>query len=149
MCCMFVKIINCSFCFLLNVIQWSYPSLAESFVITYSLASYFVFVGAFLAYLQFHHKYSTLTRAFSSPLGDKGAILGLMIFLFGMITCIGFQGKAAIFPCVLFTILIISLVIYFQVFMAKNQIFSEEERDELFKAYLINGMFPSTSPYNL
>jgi hypothetical protein len=128
-------LIGCFVSFLLNIICFYQRHYIAQFFQTCILASYTCFIAALVAYLQFHHKYSSLARSFSSPFGDKGAYLGIAIFGMSMIGI--FLYHAAFPSCFLGALFIVSFGI-FHFCLQQNQIFSEEEKQELFKAYLIN-----------
>jgi len=126
------------FSFFLCVAMWADNGFGAGFRNISALAGYLVFVAAFISYIQFKRKYSSLQRSFTSPLGVFGAVLGLFIFLILIIALIGFEDGGDIAVAVALGVTIIMTVV-FVLFIANHQVFSDEEKDELFKAYLING----------
>jgi L-asparagine transporter-like permease len=128
------------FSFMLNIIAYYSDELTINLTDITSLASYFIYISAFYSYYLFKTKYSTLNRSFVSPLGNVGALIGTVIFLASIVSVVGFQGsnRIPIICCVGFFVVI---SVYYFAFMAKKVQFSEEEKDQMFKAYLINGKF--------
>jgi ethanolamine permease len=105
------------------------------------LSSYCIYIFTLLSYLIMKSKYSILVRSYRSPLGTFGAISGIILFLFGIISIIGFndslkKGENALIGFIV--IMIIFVLLYF--FMIRHkQSFSIDEQKTLFSAYLING----------
>jgi L-asparagine transporter-like permease len=97
-----------------------------------------IYIFAFVAYLVFVQKYSSVNREFHSPLGVIGAYYGIVIFAVGFIATVGFQGKRYV-PIVFFIIYLIVMAIYYFLYALKNQKFSADEQKALFTAYIING----------
>ena len=125
-------------CFILNMMNMFHPRIMHDFFLISSACSFLVYMSAMVSYVYFHANYSTLQRYFHSPLDTKGAYLGIGIFLFCYISTFAFQGTNV--TAFVFTVAVGLLgFVYFCWFMAKNQSFSEEEKEALFKAYLING----------
>lgn len=122
--------------FVLNIITFFNRDLIVALNVISSLSSFIVYILAFVAYIQFHKKYSSLERFFASPFGDVGAYVGILIFVFCFIGAAIFQET--IVPIVTVIVIAVFAVIYY-LFLSGEHIFSEEEREELFKAYLING----------
>lgn len=133
-------LIGSLFSFMLNIIAYYSDELTINLTDITSLASYFIYLSAFYSYYLFKTKYSTLNRSFVSPLGNVGALIGTVIFLASIVSVVGFQGsnRIPIICCVGFFVVI---SVYYFAFMAKKVQFSEEEKDQMFKAYLINGKF--------
>ncbi len=128
---------GCIVSFSLNVVIYYNDRAMREMVELAALISYMVFFSAFVAYIQFHRNFSTLTRSFVSPLGDKGAYVGMIIFGFSFIgSLIGQNGRFAS----IVTIIGMSIMnlLYF-VLIGANHTFSEEERDKFFKAYVVRG----------
>jgi len=103
------------------------------------LCSYIVYLMLFYSYLIFKDKYSSLAREFHSPLGMFGALLGMTIFSMNAIGMLGFEcGQTNQMPLIILSsITCLSTIVYYFI-LHGNQTFSPEERDQLFKAYLIN-----------
>ena len=68
---------------------------------------------------------------------DNYLYRGILIFIICLIGTIGFENDDYI-PIVFVIIASICIFLYFLIFMRSKLVFSEEEKDELFKAYLIN-----------
>mmetsp|Transcript_3411 Transcript_3411/g.3732 ORF Transcript_3411/g.3732 Transcript_3411/m.3732 type:complete len:626 (-) Transcript_3411:378-2255(-) len=124
-----------SACFLLNVLIFTDESFMDHFYLVTSLSSFIVYMLAFFAYISFKDKYACLERYFASPLGIPGAYVGIFIFFVCFVGGVGFQ-KSYIPGVTIIAVVIVS-VIYF-VFFSTEHHFSEEEKNELFKAYLVN-----------
>jgi len=104
----------------------------------YMLSSYVIYVFMFVSYIIFKQKYSSLTRSFHSPLGIYGAVVGL--FVFGTNTvCFAIFIKEQQLPVIVMVVATILMAIYYFFVLDGKQQFSEEEKEKLFKAYLING----------
>ncbi len=132
----FTVIAFSSACFLLNVLIFTDESFIDHFFLVTSLSSFIVYMLAFFAYISFKDKYACLERYFASPLGIPGACVGIFIFFVCFAGGVGFQKSY--FPGVTIIAVVIISVIYF-VFFSTEHHFSEEEKNELFKAYLVNG----------
>jgi amino acid transporter len=131
---------GCSCSFLLNVLIVYQEKALEQMIILTSLASQIVFVFAFLAYICFRGHYTSLVRSFVSPFGTVGAYIGLAIFSLSFIGTVAAQdgGWSPIVTIVGATIF---MVVCYVIFIGGNQSFSEEEKNKLFKAYLVNGKY--------
>lgn len=126
-------------CFLLNIVlTYSEMKLMLIMIDICSLSSFIVFIGAFIAFLRFHLKYSSLSRYFKSPLGDKGAWIGLIIFILSFVGTVS-SPKGGYISIVIIVGISVMIVLFFIFHVGKKHIFSEEEKEELFKAYLMNG----------
>lgn len=127
--------------FLLNVVVYYNEDLIRNFYLVTALSSFIVYIAALVGYIRFHHKYSSLERYFKSPFGVWGAYIGIMIFGCCFIGGALFQyDRFVSIGIILVTGLLAFL--YF-LFLSGEHVFSEEEKQELFKAYLVNGMFSS------
>jgi amino acid transporter len=122
--------------FVLNIVTHFYTELVNYFDLVTSLSSFIVFISALIAYITFHKKYSVLERYFASPLGVIGAYVGILIFLLCFVGGMAFQDSYI--PGTMVIAVAVISALYF-IFFSKGQTFSEEEKDELFKAYLVNG----------
>ncbi len=104
------------------------------------LASHIVFINAFIAYLFFRKKYMSLPRSFTSPLGVWGAYYGIVNNLFGFVSIFKYSSRTnALDAFYLLLVFIVSSTIFYWVYLVKRQTFSAEEKQLMFKAYLING----------
>ncbi len=128
-------------CLLLAFISYYdlfYVMFKEDVKHMYMLASYVIYVFLFISYIVFKEKYSSLTRSFTSPLGIYGAILGLAIFVIDVVCLLVYLDIQQV-PLFVLIIATVFMTIYYFLVLHGNQQFSEEEKEKLFKAYLING----------
>ncbi len=133
----YVSLITFSFVsFMLNIALFYYDHLIGDFSLVASLSSFVVYVATLISYIAFHRKYSSLDRYFYSPFGKIGAFMGILIFAFCFVGGVAFQDE----PTAAIIIAIVGgVAIIYNVFFMKEHVFSEEEKKELFKAYLVNG----------
>jgi ethanolamine permease len=92
------------------------------------------YCSIFVSFIVFRLRYGSIKREFTSPLGIPGAVYGLLVFLLKFIILSGFESQPAI---MIFAIYVALLVAYYFLVVQKRQVFSEEEKTVLFKAYLI------------
>ncbi len=120
-----------------------YPDFLNPIIRMIDLCTFFIFLNAFVAYILFKKKYSSLPRDFRSPLGIWGAYIGIGINLLEIIAEFKYQNQQDIM--IAFYVLLVlfgCVTIFYWVYLVRNQSFSEEEKKLMFKAYLINGKFP-------
>lgn len=110
----------------------------------YMLSSYVIAMSLFCSYIVFKQKYSSLPRSFTSPVGIYGALLGMFIFACNGIAILIDQGIFQI-PLGVLGVATVLMCVYYFIVLDGNQKFSEEEKEKLFKAYLINGKSLSLS----
>ena len=103
----------------------------------YMLSSYVIYIFMFVSYIIFCQKYSSLARSYVSPLGIYGGYVGLIIFVLNII-CILIEYSSDEIPLYFLAFLSVAIAIYYFVILQGKQQFSEEEKQQLFKAYLIN-----------
>jgi ethanolamine permease len=96
------------------------------------------YCSIFVSFIVFRLYYSSIKREFRSALGIPGAVYGLLVFLLMFIILSGFESKPAI---MIFAIYVALLVAYYFLVVQKRQVFSEEEKTVLFKAYLIKSTY--------
>ncbi len=101
------------------------------------IACFYNFILFFISYIIFRRKFSTLPRCFTTPYGDYVAIYGIINYLSASIALIFYSNINQLFLAVLAGYLILASIFFWK-YLIKNQKFSDEERDSLFKAYLIN-----------
>lgn len=125
-------------CMVFNIFLYYYEGdLLRRYIRICGLSTYIVFISFFIAYIQFKKNYSSLQRSISSPFGLTGAYLGIIIFILCMIAALGFQNHG--YSEFILLVLVSLTIIVFYVWVLGTQEFSEEEKNELFKAYLISG----------
>lgn len=135
----FALIFICILSFILNLIMNAFPiSTVQFFSDIVCISTSVVLIFFFLAYIQFTRNFSSLERLVINPLGIPGACIGIMIFMFCLIAALGFRGSRYL-SVVFLVVVTIGIIIVNQVFLKGMNKFSEEEKNELFKAYLING----------
>jgi len=114
-----------------------YADFAFDVMRLYMLSSYVIYDFMFVSYIIFKFKYSSLTRSFNSPFGIYGAFLGLAVFAlnsFGILV----EMQSESYPFYLLLAATLFMAIYYFGYLEAKQHFSEEEKGQLFKAYLIN-----------
>lgn len=102
------------------------------------LSSYVHYTFILMSYLVLQKKYTVLERLYYSPLGWSGAVTGLMLFIVGIVSIIGFRIRVNYAVEAFLGMSILILVLYF-IFVQQHQSFSLDEQRNLFAAYLING----------
>ncbi len=138
----YVSLITFTFIsFVLNIATFYNREFIQTLYLVSSLSSFIVYILALIGYIRFHKKYSSLERFFASPLGIPGAYVGIFIFAFCFIGGAIFQETTV--PIIVISVVAVLAVVYF-IFFAGEHVFSEEEREELFKAYLVNGKYICT-----
>jgi amino acid permease len=107
------------------------------------MGAFFTYMSIFLSFLSFRAYYPTITKEFKSPLGAVGAYYGMAVFALAIVSICGFQKKQVsitTFSCVLGV-----AIVYYYWAVEKRQVFSEEEKKVMFKAYLLKGTGHITS----
>lgn len=125
--------------FVLNIIIFYNEDVIKHCAIITSLSTMIVYVAALAGYIFFHQKYSSLERFFASPFGTTGAFLGIIIFTFCFISAAAFTDTQYVALTIVGAVAIVSA--FYFIFFSGEHIFSEEEKEELFKAYLVNGKY--------
>jgi amino acid transporter len=110
--------------------------------LTTALASFVVYIFFFVAYLKFKITHGSLERSFTSPFGMTGAVVGIAVCIAGVVGTLGFQHNRFI-PATILVAFSLFVFLIFCAFLRGTHEFSEEEKGELFKAYLINGKYPN------
>jgi L-asparagine transporter-like permease len=125
--------------YLFNVLLFVFEEhLMEYFVLLCVLASFIVYIAFFVSYLQFQSSHTSIHRNCNSPFGKAGGYMGIIVFLTCIVGTLGFQPNDYIPAAILigFTLMVLGI---FWVFLRGTHEFSDEEKEELFKAYLVNG----------
>ena len=127
----------------INLYLHYHPEIWSHIINIFVLSSHIVFINAFIAYLFFRHKYSSMPRSFASPIGVWGAWYGLGNNIIGCVSVIMYADdeSASVSYDSLYVLLglFVGGTIFYWAYLVKHQKFSEEEKKLLFKAYLING----------
>lgn len=121
----------------LNLFTLSYPKYLGEIRGASFIASSYIFILCFIAYMSFRRKFSSLSRSFTNPFGDIAAVFGIIVFVISSIGELFYSGMDDMFLVGLGGYLLIASI-FFWFYLVKNQKFSEEEKKILFKAYLIN-----------
>jgi len=128
-------VVGSAFGYMLCVIQHIYPDTADQIYSLSILGAVFTYLSIFASFCMFRWYFPTIKREFTSPLGMYGAAYGAVVFLLCFISVCGFQkDRLAI---IVFVIIIAVASIYYYLVVRKRQVFSEEEKTVMFKAYLM------------
>jgi ethanolamine permease len=124
--------------------KYCLPALQESLYFVCCLSSYLVYLNAFIGFIVFRTKYSSVSRHFVNPFGIPSAVIGMIIFTTAFISVVGFQD-GHYESIIIFIVVLILLSIYYFVWVSATQQYSDDEQKALFTAYIINGkslLFP-------
>jgi amino acid transporter len=89
----------------------------------------------FASFIVLRTRYATIKREFISPLGIAGAVYGFIVFTLPFVAICGFQDN---FIAIITFVGFVALVsIYYRFVAHKRQFFSDEEKDVMFRAYLM------------
>jgi ethanolamine permease len=103
------------------------------------LGAILTYFSQFISFITFRLHYPTIRREFLSPLGIAGAVYGMLVFGIVLVTLLGLEKSPAI---IAFGVYLVVLLIYYALVVQKRQVYSDEERTVLFKAYLMKSKFP-------
>ena len=101
------------------------------------LGALFTYLSIFVSFWQFRTHFPTIKREFVSPLGRAGAVWGFLVFSLTTVSVCGFQKSR--FAVVVFVAIMVVASVYYYLVVQKREVFSEEEKVVMFKAYLIKG----------
>lgn len=123
-------------------VYFSYRSFVEDLFFWCTLGSFFIYMCAFISFIELRRKYSSIERSFVNPLGIGSAIYGMAIFTLNFISIIGFQGtdkgiEHRIHPIAGFVSFMGFALIWYCAYTHKYQCFSDEEQKVMFSAYVI------------
>ena len=99
-----------------------------------ALATY---LSIFVSFWQFRTHFPTIKREFVSPLGRAGAVWGFLVFSLTVVSIAGFQKSQT--SIITFVAIMVLASVYYYLVVQKREVFSEEEKVVMFKAYLIKG----------
>ena len=102
------------------------------------LSSYVHYIFLLMSYLVAQKRYSLLERVYYSPFGWTGAMTGLLLFLVGIVSIVGFRERVNYAVEAFVGMSVMLFVLYF-CNVQQRQSFSLDEQRNLFAAYLING----------
>ena len=103
------------------------------------LAAMITYLSIFVSFVMFRWYFPTIQREFISPLGVPGAVYGFLVFFLTLISICGFQQDQIALIVFVVTLAVASIYYYFVV--SKRQMFSDEEKTVMFKAYLIKSTY--------
>ncbi len=128
----------------LNLAGYYYPQVSDQIINVIVISSHIVFINAFVAYIFFRKKYSSMPRSFTNPLGVWGAYYGLANNIIGIVAVVNYSTSRNIYYTLYVMIgIFVGATIFYWGFLVKRQTFSDEEKKLMFKAYLINGKYQS------
>jgi L-asparagine transporter-like permease len=99
------------------------------------MCAFFTYMAILVSFVAFRAWFPTITREFKSPLGYAGAFYGMAVFSLAIVGVCGFQ-KDQVALYTFLGLVVIASVYYFWV-VEKRQVFSEEEKTVMFKAYVL------------
>lgn len=121
--------ISLATCFLMQSSEWARMLCA--------LASYGT---QFASFVVLRNKYAaTIKREFVSPLGMVGAAYGFAVFSFIFIAICGFQKN--FIAMITFVVFLVIVSVYYVLVAGRRQFFSEEEKEVMFKAYVLKSKY--------
>lgn len=128
----------------LQAVAWTQDVTLSSRVILHS--AFFVHIGMCICYVVFKHRYGHLERAFTSPFGVPGAVLGFGIFVLALTSML--MSSINHIASMLYGTWMGMFIIYWFLFAERQQTFTGVEQHEFFKVYLINSkLLPFTTVY--
>lgn len=124
-------------CFIINITAIYYPFLINDVQEVSTLATCIVFIFAFVNYILFKKNFSVLQRTYTNPFREVSAFIGIGIFIMVITSAIFYQGPG--WTTTQATLVYGACCAIFYLYWHKHQVFSEEEKKNMFQAYLING----------
>jgi amino acid transporter len=106
------------------------------------MGAFTTYLSIFLSFWRFRDCFSTIKREFVSPLGKAGAAYGFAVFSLGIAAICGFQKTQIAVST--FSGMVVVATAYYYLVVEKRQVFSEEEKTVMFKAYLVKGELSCT-----
>jgi L-asparagine transporter-like permease len=101
------------------------------------LSAFMTYSSQSISYIYMKIHYSSIERAFKSPLGIYGAVFALVVWVLGAISVVVFANDDY-FAVKVFSSLCAILGLYYYFFVRATQTISDEERQILFVAHVIN-----------
>jgi ethanolamine permease len=121
----------------LCMIEYFKPSVGIYLYNISVAGAFFTYLSILFSFVAFRLYFPTITREFISPLGYAGAFYGMAVFGLAFTSIAGFQPKHISIST--FSGLIVVATAYYFWVVEKRQVFSEEEKTVMFKAYLLKG----------
>ena len=125
--------------YVLCVVKWYYPDMQDQLYELSVLGAISAFISIFASFVVFRRSFPTIQREFVSPLGVGGAIYGCLVFLLCFIGVCGFQKDYM--ALIMYAGILVVASVYYYFVVQKRQVFSEEERTVMFRAYVVKGKF--------
>lgn len=121
----------------LCVIEHQVAVVRHQFYYIGTLGAFCTYLSIYLSFLAFRLYFPTIKREFTSPLGLAGAAYGSLVFALAVVSIVAFQRDQVALYVVLVLIAVATICYYFVV--RTRQVFSEEEKTVMFKAYVVKG----------
>ncbi len=121
--------------YMLCVIQWHYPDTDEQIYALCQLGAVTTYLSILASFIVFRWYFPTIKREFVSPVGVGGAVYAILVFSLCFISLCGFQKDQI--AITVYGVIIGVASIYYYFVVQKRQVFSEEEKTVMFKAYLV------------
>ena len=122
----------------LCVLIFHYPDIKGQLYELGVLGAVTTYLSILASFVVFRWYFPTIKREFVSPTGIGGAVYGMLVFLLCFVSICGFQTDHI--AIIVFAGIIAVSSVYYYFVVIKRQIFSEEEKTVMFKAYLLKGM---------
>ena len=121
----------------LCIVQWYHPDMQEQLYALSILFATMTYLSILASFIVFRRNFPTIQRDFSSPLGVGGAIYGGLVFFLCFLSVCGFQKDNV--ALIMFAVIMVVASVYYYFVVQWRQMFSEEERTVMFKAYIVKG----------
>jgi len=115
--------------------QFSHDLTDRHLFILCTLCAFVAYASQCVSFIMFRYKFATIKREYESPLGIAGAVYGFIIFTWAFIAAAGFQKD--FIAVSIFAVLVVLMVAYYFYAAMDRQSFSEEEKQVMFRAYLM------------
>jgi len=128
--------------YMLCVIKWHYPDSDDQIYALSMLGAVTTYLSILASFIVFRWYFPTIKREFVSPVGVGGAVYAFLVFSLCFISVCGFQKDQI--AITVYGVIIGVASIYYYLVVQKRQVFSEEEKTVMFKAYLMQSTFNSS-----
>jgi len=125
----------------LCVLVYHKPDTANQLYALSVLGATMTYLSIFASFILFRWYFPSIKREFTNPLGIYGAVYGFLVFLLVFISVSALQEDQV--AIIVFAGIIAVSSVYYYFVVRKRQVFSEEEKTVMFKAYLVMSKFPS------
>jgi len=103
-----------------------------------TMLSVAILFSCLVSSMVFRRKFSCVAKSFVNPLGDFGAIWGIVVFSIAVLGNLYYNPTVNKMYLIGIGAYWVVCAIFFFVYLVRHQKFSEEEKNVMFKAYLIN-----------